>query len=177
MILIMGLAGAGKGTQAKMLVDKNNYSLISTGDLLRQYATEDQKRRMREGVLLRDEEIYEMIGRALQMVPDLKKCLIDGTPRSIPQAEWLLEQVKAGRFTIDAVLHLEIPEEVVRKRLLERGRTDDTDAGITKRFEEYHRGTEPLLGFLQQQGIPLYRINGDQAPDSVHEDIIKALKR
>ncbi len=176
MIVIMGLAGAGKGTQAKMLVEENNYSLISTGDLLRQYATDDQKQRMHQGILLRDDEIYEMIGKALAEVPDLKKCLIDGTPRSIPQADWLLEQVQAGRFTIDAVLHLEIAESVVRARLLQRGRTDDTEDSISKRFAEYHRATEPILGYLSSKGVPVFRINGDQSPEAVHADIVKALQ-
>lgn len=176
MIILMGLAGAGKGTQAKMLVEENGYSLISTGDLLREYATEDQKRRMHQGVLLEDAEIYEMIGKALDRVPDLTKCLIDGTPRSVPQADWLLEQVEAGRFTIDAVLHLEIAEDVVRQRLLERGRTDDTEESIAKRFAEYHRATEPILDYLKNKGIPVFRINGDQAPEAVHADIVAALQ-
>ena len=177
MIIIMGLAGAGKGTQAKMLVEKDGYSLISTGDLLRTYATEDQKRRMHEGVLLEDSEIFAMIREALKTVPDLSKCLIDGTPRSIPQADWLLKQVDAGRFTIDGVIHLEINEAVVRKRLLARGRTDDTEDSITRRFQEYHRATEPLLDYLSQKNIPIYRIQGDQAPDAVHADIVKSLER
>ncbi len=172
MIILMGLAGAGKGTQAKMLVEKYGYSLISTGDLLRTYASDEQKQRMLQGVLLRDDEIYDMIGKALDAVPDTSKCIIDGTPRSIPQADWLLAQAAQGRFTIDAVVHLEISEDVVRRRLLDRARPDDTDAGISKRFEEYHRATQPILEYLAQKGIPVYNVDGDQAPEAVHADIV-----
>lgn len=176
MIIIMGLAGAGKGTQAKMLVEDEGYSLISTGDLLRTYASADQKERMAAGVLLKDEEIFEMIGRAMKEIPDLKKCLIDGTPRSIPQADWLLGKAKEEGFTVDAVVHLEISEEVVRKRLLGRGRTDDTDEIITKRFQEYYRATQPLLDYLKDKGLKVFSINGDQSVDKVHSDIVGALK-
>lgn len=171
----MGIAGAGKGTQAAMLVEKNGYSLISTGDLLRKYATEDQKRRMLEGVLLRDDEIYDMIGQELHKVPDLQKCILDGTPRSIPQAQWLLSQVEAGRFTITAVIHIAVTEEVVKHRLLARARPDDTEAGVAKRFEAFRKDTLPILEYLKQKGIAVHEVNGDQTPEEVHQDIIALL--
>lgn len=176
MIILMGMAGAGKGTQAKMLVDRDNYSLISTGDLLRTYATEDQHRRMLEGVLLRDDEIFEMIGKALDKVPDLSKCVLDGTPRSIPQADWLLAQAGAGRFAITAVIHINVSEEVVRERLAGRGRADDTEAGMTKRFEEYRNNTLPILKYLQDRGVQVHEVNGDQDPAAVHDEILTCLK-
>lgn len=171
----MGIAGAGKGTQAKMLVEKNGYSLVSTGDLLRAYATEDQHRRMLTGELLRDDEIYAMIGEALKKVPDLQHCVMDGTPRSIPQADWLLDQVKQGRFAISAVIHIAVKEEVVRDRLLGRGRSDDTDAGITKRFEEYRNNTLPIMDYLKERGLPVFEVDGDQDPDTVHEAILHCI--
>jgi len=142
---------------------------------LRTYATDDQRSRMLDGFLLRDEEIYEMIGRALEAVPDREKCIIDGTPRSIPQADWLLDQVEQGKFTIDAVVHLSVDESVVRRRLISRGRSDDTDAGISKRLQEYYRSTQPILDYLESKKIPIYHINGDQEPTAVHEDILRTL--
>ncbi len=176
MIILMGIAGAGKGTQAKMLVDKDNYSLVSTGDLLRTYATEDQHRRMLEGLLLRDDEIFAMIGKALEKVPDLRKCVLDGTPRSIPQADWLLEQVKQGRFEIKAVVHINVGENIVRHRLVGRGRSDDTNAGITKRFEEYRNNTLPILQYLKNHGIKLFDVDGNQEPDVVHQQIVECIE-
>lgn len=172
----MGMAGAGKGTQAKMLVEKNGYSLISTGDLFRQHATEDQKRRMLAGELLRDDEIYVMIGKELDKLPDLNHAVLDGTPRSIPQADWILSQVDAGRFSIKAVIHLGVTEEEVRKRLLSRGRADDTDAGISKRFEEYRNNTVPILDHLKDRGIPVIEVDGSRDPDAVHEEILGHLE-
>lgn len=172
----MGLAGSGKGTQAGLLVEKDHYSLISTGDLLRHHATDEQKNRMLSGVLLGDEEIFELINKAIGTVPNLKKCLVDGTPRSIPQAAWLLKQVREGHFGIDAVLHLEISEEIVRQRLLKRGRSDDTETGITKRFEEYHRATLPIIDYFRTNHVPVYTINANQSAEAVHHDIIEILR-
>lgn len=177
MIVLMGLAGSGKGTQAKMLVDKDHYSLISTGDLLRNYASDNQKKRMVAGVLLKDEEIYELINKALQAVQDMKKCLIDGTPRSIPQAKWLMDQMNEGRFGIEAVLHLEVSESVVRQRLLKRGRSDDTESGITKRFEEYHRATVPIIDYLKASSIHVYTIDANKSPEATHQDIVQILRK
>ncbi len=175
MVIIMGLAGAGKGTQAKMLANKDGYHLISTGDLLRQYASAGQKARMLKGVLLKDAEIYSLINKALENTPHLKKCLIDGTPRSIPQAKWLIEQMVAGRFSIDAVLHLEVSEKVVRRRLLARGRSDDTEVGISKRFQEYYRATLPILEYFKQHNIPVDSIDADQPVEVVHKEILQIL--
>lgn len=172
----MGIAGAGKGTQAKMLVERDDYSLISTGDLLRTYATEDQHRRMLEGVLLRDDEIYVMIGKALDKVSNLQKCVLDGTPRSIAQADWLLKEAAARKFEFKAVVHINVSEEVVRERLLGRGRSDDTEAGIAKRFEEYRNNTLPILQYLKERGIPVFEVDGDQEPTAVHEQIIKCIE-
>lgn len=176
MIVLMGIAGAGKGTQAKMLVDRDNYSLVSTGDLLRTYASEDQHRRMLAGILLRDDEIFSMIGKALDKVPDLNKCVLDGTPRSIAQADWLLEQVKEGHFEIRAVVHIAVDENIVRQRLIGRGRSDDTEAGIAKRFEEYRSNTLPILDYLKGHGIKVCEVDGNQAPDQVHQAVLGCIE-
>jgi adenylate kinase len=176
MILIMGVAGAGKGTQAKMLVDKNGYSLVSTGDLLRTRGSEDQKKRMLSGQLLTDPEIFELIGKELSEVPDLSHCIIDGTPRSIPQADWLLEQATKVGFEISGVINITVDESVVRQRLLARNRSDDTEAGITKRFEEYRNNTLPIIDYLKSKGIPIHQIDGDQDPQAVHNDIVAKLE-
>lgn len=171
----MGIAGAGKGTQAKMLVDKDNYSVVATGDTFRKYATEEQRSRMLKGLLLRDEDIYEMLSKAFDAVPDLERCILDGAPRSIPQADWLLSEVAQRNFAITAVVHINISEEAVRQRLLGRGRSDDTEAGISKRFEEYRNSTLPILQHLKDRGVPVREVDGDQNPDEVHESILKCI--
>lgn len=175
MIILMGIVGAGKGTQAKLLADHTGYEPISTGELLRKYATEDQHRRMLAGELLGDEEIIAMVDKVLDEVEDPSKCMLDGFPRSVSQTEWLLEQLEQGRFELTAFIHLIVSEEVVRERMMHRGRPDDTPETITKRFLEYHTVTEPVLAYLEQRDVKVYDVDGDQEPEAVHQDVCRAL--
>jgi len=175
MIVLMGIAGAGKGTQAEMLVAKNGYTHVSSGELLRQYADEDQQKRLREGVLLSDDELYAIINKAFAETPDLQKCILDGVPRTIAQADWLLSQAAEGRFEITAVIHITVTEDVVLERLLSRARSDDTGAGIAKRFEVYRNNTLPIIEYFKDKGVRVYNVNGDQDPDAVHEDVLRCL--
>lgn len=177
MIILMGIVGAGKGTQAKLLADRYDYQAISTGELLRKYATEDQHRRMLAGELLGDEEIIDMVDKVLSEVENPDKCMLDGFPRSVQQTKWLLEQEEGDRFSLTAIIHLIVSEEVVRERMLSRGRPDDTPEAITKRFQEYRTITEPVLEYLKERGVKVYDVDGDQEPGAVHEDVCRALER
>lgn len=174
MIILMGMTGAGKGTQAQMLVEKG-YSHISSGELFRAYATDEQRERLMRGELMRDDELFNIVEKALATVPDLEKCILDGVVRSIPQADWLLDQVAKGRFKITAIIHIAVSEDVIKKRLMARGRSDDTEASIAKRIEEYHKNTEPILEYLEAKGIKVCHIDGDQTPEAVHQDILRCL--
>ena len=174
MVILMGIAGAGKGTQAEMLVE-NGYTHVSSGELFRTYATDEQRERLLKGELMRDEELFDVVEKGLQNVPDLHKCILDGVVRSIPQADWLLSQAEKGRFKITAIIHIPISQDIVKKRLMARGRADDTEAGIAKRFEQYHKSTEPILDYLESKGVKVYHVNGDQTPEAVHEDILRCL--
>ncbi|HUC89919.1 MAG TPA: nucleoside monophosphate kinase [Patescibacteria group bacterium] len=177
MIILMGIVGAGKGTQAQMLADHSGFKAISTGDLLRKYATEEQHRRMLAGELLDDDEIIEMVDKVLTNEEDPAKCLLDGFPRSVKQTKWLMEQIRLGRFKLTEILHLIVSEDIVRKRMLARGRPDDTEETIAKRFQEYHSITEPILEYMEQQKIKVVDIDGDQEPEAVHRDVVRAIEQ
>lgn len=127
------------------------------------------------GELLGDDEIIDMVDQVLDHVEDPGKCLLDGFPRSVRQTKWLLEQVNKGRFDLTAIINLTVSEDVVRKRMLARGRPDDTEESITRRFKEYHTITEPILDYLERQNIMVYNIDGDKDPEAVNQDVIKAL--
>lgn len=81
----------------------------------------------------------------------LNKNLFWMFPRTIPQVDWLLEQVSEGRFGLTAVFHLAASEEIVRERLIERGRQDDTQEAIDQRFEEYREVTLPILKHFKSE--------------------------
>lgn len=177
MILLMGIAGAGKGTQGKMLVEKNGYSYLSTGEMLRRYATPKQQERMLAGELLDDQEIIMMVDKALGALSDAQKCILDGFPRTIPQTDWLLEQVKSGRIKLTAIFNLAASEKVVKSRLLARGRPDDTLEAVARRFEEYKQVTLPILDHLQAANIPVYEVDAMRDPTAVHDDLMNYLEK
>ncbi|HVA11169.1 MAG TPA: nucleoside monophosphate kinase [Candidatus Dormibacteraeota bacterium] len=176
MILLMGIAGSGKGTQGKMLADKYGLHLISMGDVLRMYVTGKQRERMLAGGLLDDAEIIAIIDKVLSSIPDKQEVLIDGFPRTIPQAQWLLDQVENGRFQLDVALHLKASQDAVKQRLLSRARIDDTEEAIEARFSEYDRSTKPLLAWLSDHNIEVINIDAEHSEEEVNNDLAQHLQ-
>lgn len=173
MIILMGVAGGGKSTQGRLFADEHGYAWISTGELFRVLVTGERRRQMLEGKLMSDDEVIELVDSTLKSLVDTKKeFLLDGFPRTKVQADWLMEQVKAGRFNLTAVCNLSATREVVKKRLLARGRQDDTEAAIEKRFAEYESLTLPIVDYFKQIGAPVYDIDADRDPQTVHDEIL-----
>lgn len=177
MILLMGIAGSGKGTQGKMLADQRNYHLISMGDVLRMHVTGKQRERMLAGELLDDGEIINIIDKVLSSIGDDGQVLLDGFPRTVPQAEWLMEQVRAGRFDLKTAFHLVASREAVKQRLFNRGRIDDVEHSIEARFDEYARSTEPLLNWLSENGVDVVNIDAERSVEAVNEDLTNYLDK
>lgn len=176
MIVFMGIAGSGKGTQSTLFAEKDGYQVISTGELLRTYGSEEQHERMMKGEILGDEEVTALLNRALQEMPDQDKVLLDGYPRRLSQADWLLEQQKTGRFKITHVLHLLASRSTVKARLEDRGRRDDHDKAIEERFNKYEQDTLPILKHFQDAGVPVIEINAERSIEEVHQEIIQAVR-
>jgi len=177
MILLMGIAGSGKGTQDKMLADTRGYHLISMGEVLRMYVTGKQRERMLAGELLDDQEIIKIVDKVLTSLTNGSEVLLDGFPRTIPQAEWLLEQAKAGRFKLDIAFHLVASRQAVKERLLNRARIDDVESAIEERFSEYERSTKPLLGWLKEHGIEVIEVDAERSVTDVNNDLVKYLDK
>ena len=176
MILLMGIAGSGKGTQGTMLADSRGYHLVSMGELLRLYVTGKQRERMLAGELLDDDEIIEIVDRVLKSLPPEEEIILDGFPRTIPQAEWLMGEVKQGRFAIRAIFHLTASREAVKNRLLRRARIDDVENAIEERFKEYEKSTEPILQWFKDQGKEVVDVNAERTVEEVNEDLSKYLE-
>lgn len=176
MILLMGLPGSGKGTQGKMLSDEHGFHLFSTGDLLRMYVTGERRQRMLAGELLDDQEVIDMLDRALRGVEDDNNCILDGFPRTVLQSKWLMQQVAAGRFKLDKIVYLKASKEAVKQRLKSRGRLDDKDDIIEERFREYEKLTQPVLEWLQANGVPVAEIDAERPTGDINRDIVKQLK-
>ncbi len=139
------------------------------------YVTGEQREKMLAGGLLDDQEIIKIVEQVLASLPDSEEVLMDGFPRTIPQAEWLLSQVKAGRFNLKAAFHLVASREAVKSRLVKRARIDDVENAIEKRFDEYKRSTEPVIKWLSDNGVVVTDINAERPPEAVNADILSRL--
>ena len=175
MIILMGIAGAGKGTQGKMLADMEGYLWISTGEILRQHASEDQARRMLAGELLHDDELIQIVDMVLGGVENQDRIILDGFPRTMQQAEWLITRAKDKKLH-PIVFHLIASHEVVKKRLALRGRPDDADGVIARRFRDYETITEPIIDYFVEQGLDVYDIDANKTPEEVHAAIVSYLR-
>src|SRR6266446_2044894 len=159
MIVLMGVAGAGKSMQGRLFADEHGLAWISTGELLRVLVTGRRRREMLEGKLLSDDEMIFILDKVLELINTNEEFVLDGFPRTIPQAEWLLSQSKNGRFDVDAVFNLVAQKDIVRERLRARGRIDDSDQAITERFEEYEKVTLPIIELFKNRGITVYEVD------------------
>jgi adenylate kinase len=175
MIILMGVAGAGKSMQGKLLADERGYAWISTGEILRVLVTGRRRQEMLEGKLLSDDEVTVILDKVLELVDVEEEFVLDGFPRTIPQADWLIEQVAEGRLGLTAVIHLAASEKVVRERLMQRGRLDDTAEAISKRFKEYQAVTLPILNHFRQEGVRVCDIDAAQDPKDVFVEVLKCI--
>lgn len=177
MIIFMGVAGSGKSVQGKMLADALGLPWLSTGEFLRMLISGKRRKDMLNGKLLEDQEIIALVQKILTVVDVKADFVLDGFPRTAAQADWLLSQVKHGQLSISAVIHLKASPELVRKRLLERGRQDDTDEAIKERFDEYHLSAVPILKHFEKDNIPICTVDAAQSVEEVHSEILKAVKK
>jgi len=150
-LVLVGPPGAGKGTQAVRLAERLDVPHISTGDLFRANLSQNTplgvaaKRYMDAGELVSDEVTVGMVRERLAEDDAAKGFILDGFPRTVAQADALGELLEAAGNELDAVVSLEVSEELLVQRLLGRGRADDTEDVIRRRQEVYREETAPLL--------------------------------
>ncbi len=177
MIIFTGVAGSGKSVQGKMLADHLGLPWLSTGEFLRMLISGERRKDMLAGKLLEDKEIIALVQRIFNVVDTKHEFILDGFPRSVAQADWLLNQAKHGQLKISSVVHLTAKEEAVKNRLVKRGRQDDTDSAIKERFLEYAETILPILEHFKVAGIDVYDINAEQSIEDVQKEIRQAINR
>ena len=175
MIILMGLPGAGKGTQGKIMADQRGMHLITMGEVIRMYVTGERRARMLAGELLEDSEVITLLDQVLSGISNKDLCILDGFPRTIPQAEWLLKKAKHENFTLSHVIHLIASENTVKNRLQARGRIDDRAEVIRERFKEYNEMTEPLFNWFRQHGVDVVDVNAERTVDEVNDEVSRSL--
>ena len=174
MIIFMGLAGSGKSTQAALLAKKIGCQRLAVGDVLRSHMTYEQAEKMLSGEMLPDSDVIPLLDKEMEKF-GAQQFVLDGSPRSMAQAEWLVSKVQSGKAEISSVVHLRISKPAAIIRLLARGRPDDNEVAIRERFKEYDETIVPILQYLKNWGIKIHEIDGEHATTTVANDIQEAL--
>ncbi|WP_456466037.1 adenylate kinase [Persephonella sp.] len=202
--IFLGPPGAGKGTQAQRLVEEKDFVQISTGDILREAVKKGTelgkkaKEYMEAGKLVPDEIIIGIIKEKLKELEG-KDIILDGFPRTIPQAEALDRMLPEVGRKLDGVILFDVPDEEVIKRLSGRRvdpktgkvyhiiynpppegieviqRDDDREEVIKKRLEVYHSQTAPLIEYYKKQN-KLQLIDATRPPDEVYKELLSVIK-
>jgi adenylate kinase len=182
-VLLLGIQGSGKGTQAKRIAAEYDSPHVATGDILRK-AIEDGTPLGEEvkGILARGDLVPDatMIDLIREWLVDSDGFVLDGFPRTMAQAEALDDMLAEIDRPLDVVFVLQVPDDVARdrlaKRALEEGRADDTPTAIDTRIATYHRETEPIVEHYRARGS-LVPIPGTGTVDEVFRQIQDALEQ
>lgn len=177
MILFFGPPGSGKSVQGELLVKRNNWMWLSTGQMFRDSEDPEVLDRLKSGELINDELTNKVLDQALQEVDTDNHVVLDGYPRNPAQAAWLEAHLPKHGREIRCVVVFETPKDELVRRLAGRGRTEDTPEVIEKRLDIYTRNTKPVLDFYKDRGVQVVEVNGLGSVEEVHERIQEAVEQ
>ncbi|MBA3396144.1 MAG: adenylate kinase [Deltaproteobacteria bacterium] len=207
-MILVGPPGAGKGTQAARLINTFKIPHISSGDMLRAAVIQgtplgkEADKSMKAGQLVPDEVVIGMILERIAKPDSANGFMLDGFPRTRPQAEALDAALTKAGFALDAVVLIEVPDALLEERACGRRsdpetgtiyhlkynpppadvagrlvhRKDDTVEAVSTRIAKYHSETAPIVPFYEEKGI-LKRVDGVGDPDTITQRLTAALAR
>ncbi|TMD49696.1 MAG: adenylate kinase [Chloroflexi bacterium] len=179
-LVLLGPPGSGKGTQAALLSEKYGIPAISTGDVLRAQVEAGTplgkrvKAYIDRGELVPDSLVVDLIQHRL-LADTQQGFILDGFPRTLPQAQALDTMLAALNRPLDAVLYLQVDPEAVRERLGQRHRGDDRQSVIDHRLDVFLDQTAPLISYYERER-KLKLIDGSQPPEVVAASIEDAIR-
>jgi len=208
-LILLGAPGAGKGTQGAILAQRLGIVKIATGDILRdavRQGTElgrEAKKYMDAGDLVPDDVILDLVRDALSAPDAARGAIFDGFPRTTPQAESLDGILRVLDRKLDAVVVIDVPDEVIVERMSERRtdpetgkvyhlkhnpppadasdrvvqRDDDREETVRRRLAVYHETTAPLVGYYEDAGVPIHHVDGTRAIEEVQAELLKRVGR
>lgn len=180
-LIFLGPPGAGKGTQAALFAERCHIPHISTGDILRQAVADvtilglQAQSYMDKGELVPDTLVIALIEERLQQSDTERGWILDGFPRTVPQAESLGELLVSISQPCDRALNFEVPTDILVARMLGRGRKDDNETVIRRRLEVYLEQTAPVIEFYRQHGL-LSVVDGNRSVEEIHQELQSILE-
>lgn len=187
-IVIFGAPGSGKGTQSEKLINEYGLHHISTGEVLRDHIARGTQlgkvadSYISRGLLIPDELMIEVLEDIFRNNPKAREqgVIFDGFPRTVPQAEALAKMLESYGSRVDAVIGLEVAEDELIHRMLERGKTsgraDDNLETIKNRLDVYHRQTAPLQQLYKEKG-KYHGIDGSGSIDEIFDRIKSSIEK
>lgn len=176
MIVFFGPAGAGKSVQGQLLAARNGWRWLSAGQLLRDTHDLELIKEMATGQLVTAEKVNALMGEALKRSKNIDRVILDGFPRQLSQAKWLIDSQPDHERSVALVVVLEVPRSELIKRLEVRGRADDTPEAIDERLKIYRTEMYPILSYLTEQGVHIAHIDGTGSVGQVHDRIMDELE-
>ncbi|KKW11221.1 MAG: Adenylate kinase [Microgenomates group bacterium GW2011_GWC1_49_7] len=186
-IVFFGPEGSGKGTQAKLLAEATHLPILTSGDLVRDAATNDKgiigevcRESLAEGKYVADSEMFVLWKWRLKEEDAKGGWIMDGFPRNVEQAKFLDDKIDKYGYRVEKVFYLNLSEEESYRRLIKRGRTlhdgstelHDSPERIKNRLAIYKEGEKDVLEYYRQKGV-LTEINADQSIEEVHKEIMR----
>ena len=190
-LIVYGPEGSGKGTQAGLLSGKLNVPIITSGDLVRQEAKYDHTQEgraclkaLKTGRYVSDEIMFKLWEKKLESQKAKQGFILDGFPRNINQAKFLINTVSKNGYSIDKFIHIGISEGESYRRLIKRNRklftgstiSHDTPRKIKSRLSVYRKNEKETVGYFKKLGL-LIEIDGEKDMDEVFRSIITEIKK
>lgn len=175
MLIIVGPAGSGKSLQGQILQARFQMVWLSMGKLIRQSDNATVKQLASQGKLIPPQLACQILYNRLDTYRDLSKVIVDGFPRSLDQAQSLVNYLnsRADGNRIDAIIALDIGRYEVIERLVKRQRNDDNEDAINRRLDTFTANSQPILDYFMDQGVNIQHILANRTVGQVHDQIVE----
>lgn len=158
-----------------MLAARMGWRWLSAGQILRDTHDLEIQKELASGQLVGHETMTKIMGETISRATTIDELILDGFPRQLEQAKWLIDSQPEHNRSVAIVMVLEVPREELLKRLAIRGRVDDTPEAIDERLNIYRQEMYPILGYFTEQNIPVVHIDGVGTVGQVHDRIVAEL--